>query len=196
MADEQPTTTTPDVPASPPVDVPIPAPPVGLADDPLLAQQMAAYQRQMTEYMRQQHEEVMAQAQRQAKAEFERWRAQQAAEQAITAFAQHATTPTMERPHALAYSAEQVVSILTGLSPEKRTQVQNLINDVLSGTALVAFDAIGAPGTGGEDVRGEWAAKVASYQAQGLSRSDAIKAAQKNHPSLYAQYNALGKGGR
>ena len=195
---EEPTTPTTPAPAPAPAVAP-PAPPLNLSDDPVAQQQLVAYQAQMAAYMREQHQQIMQQAQQQAQMEFERWRAAQAAEQAIAAFAQHATTPTIERPHALAYSVEQVTALLSGLSTDKRAAVQTLITDILDGKALVAYDAIGAPGNGNEDVAGQWQASVATFTAQGLSQSAAIQAAQRANPTLYQKYNALGKqrkGGR
>lgn len=182
---------------------PLPAP---VGDDPIVAQQVAAYAAQIQAQFRAQHETVLRQAQEQALAQFERWKAEQAAQQAILTFAQHVTTATIDRPHALAYTSEQVAAILTGLSGEKRQAVQQFMTDVVEGKALIAFDALGGQGEGADDdapdaIRARWSKAIADRTARGLSRSAAIVAVRRDDPGLYEAYNALSalsarKGGR
>lgn len=192
---------TPDVaPQATPDLPPLPAP---VGDDPIVAQQVAAYAAQIQAQFRAQHETVLRQAQEQALAQFERWKAEQAAQQAILTFAQHVTTATIDRPHALAYTSEQVAAILTGLSGEKRQAVQQFMTDVVEGKALIAFDALGGQGEGADDdapdaIRARWSKAIADRTARGLSQSAAIVAVRRDDPGLYEAYNALGarKGGR
>lgn len=192
---------TPDVaPQATPDLPPLPAP---VGDDPIVAQQVAAYAAQIQAQFRAQHETVLRQAQEQALAQFERWKAEQAAQQAILTFAQHVTTATIDRPHALAYTSEQVAAILTGLSGEKRQAVQQFMTDVVEGKALIAFDALGGQGEGRDDdapdaIRARWSKAIADHTARGLSQSAAIVAVRRDDPGLYEAYNALGarKGGR
>lgn len=131
-------------------------------------------------------EEARLQAQREI-AEFQ-------ARQSLMSYAQHVTTPTLQRPHALAYTADQVVDILGGIPADARAKVRQLIDDAIEGRLLVAYDPIGAKG-GAEraDAATEWRRLVASFAAQGMSQSAAIVAAKRANPELYTAYN---KGGR
>jgi ClpP class serine protease len=176
---------------TPPGAVPVPP----TVDDPAAQAQIAAYARQMQEQLRSQHQAYMEQAQQQARAEFERWKAEQARSQAIMSFAQHITTPTLERPHAVAYTADQIVGLLSGLTDDKRQAVEQVLRDAVDGALTVAFNRIGATGASTTpDEAAQWRDLVAQHEGRGLGRTAAIQAAMHANPALYRAQSAP-KGG-
>ena len=181
-------------PALPPIQ-----PPTFNAADPAVAAQVNAVVAQMTAQFEQQRQIVLEQAQ----AQFQRQLAEMQAQQTIQTYAQHITTPTMQRQHALPLEASAVVSFLSGLNASQRTSAQGLFDRILD-AGLVSFEEIGSAGEGGErDVAAEWNAAVQAKVGTGMARSAAIEAVKQANPALYSAYNASGatisrsrKGGR
>ena len=101
-------------PALPPIQ-----PPTFNAADPAVAAQVNAVVAQMTAQFEQQRQIVLEQAQ----AQFQRQLAEMQAQQTIQTYAQHITTPTMQRQHALPLEASAVASFLSGLNATQRTSM-------------------------------------------------------------------------
>lgn len=181
-------------PALPPLQ-----PPTFNAADPAVAAQVNAVVAQMTAQFEAQRQIVLEQAQ----AQFQRQLAEMQAQQTIQTYAQHITTPTMQRQHALPLEASAVVSFLSGLNATQRTSAQGLFDRILD-AGLVSFEEIGSSGEGGErDVAAEWHAAVQAKVALGMAQSSAIEAVKRENVALYDAYNASGatitrsrKGGR
>lgn len=175
MSDEQPT-----VPAVPEP----PAPP--LMSDPAIQAQFAAYNQQMQAHFRAQFEEMQRTAQAEAQRQFQQWQAEQKREASILAFAQHVTTPTIERQHALPFKADQVADALRGLNDAQREKVEALLSGVVE-SGLVAFDRVGSGGGEGEqrDAKEQYEAAILAKVAGGMSRLDAIRAVNRERPDLY-----------
>ena len=184
----------PGAPALPPIQ-----PPTFNAADPAVAAQVNAVVAQMTAQFEQQRQIVLEQAQ----AQFQRQLAEMQAQQTIQTYAQHITTPTMQRQHALPLEAGAVASFLSGLNATQRTSAQGLFDRILD-AGLVSFEEIGSAGEGGErDISAEWDAAIAAKVGTGMARSAAIEAVKQANPALYSAYNASGatisrsrKGGR
>lgn len=162
----------------------LPAPP--LLSDPALQQQFAAYNQQMQTHFRQQFEQMQTQAQAEAQRQFQQWQAEQRRESSILAFAQHVTAATLDRQHALPFTAEQVADALRGLNDAQRGKVEALLSGVLD-SGLVAFDRLGAAGEGAAvaSAKDEYAALVYAKVEKGMSRFDALRAVNKDRPDLY-----------
>lgn len=198
--EEIPMSDTPETPviAPAPESVASPAlPPMPAISDEVARQQIAAYSQAIQAQMQQQFEAIRKQAEQEAIQRFERWQAEQEQASQIRAFAQNATTPTIDRRHALPFTADQLIAVFSALPVANRPAVRGLLEDILA-HGLVPYDTLGASGEGkGEtDPAEEYQEKVRAYTAQGMSRSAAIIAIQKNHPEIYRAYNASGKGGR
>lgn len=178
MADEQPMATPAPETAPPP-----PAPPALNLSDPAIRAQFEQYTAEMQAMYQQQYALAQEAARQQARAEFERWKAEEARHAAWLAFAQHVTTPTVQRPTTIAYSAEQILDILSAPTAEK---VQQLFQDALDGALLVSGRPAGSS-RGEEDDAGAWQALVFSLQQTGLSQYDAIKAAARKRPDLFRE---------
>lgn len=189
---EEPSMTEP-TPAPVP-DIELPTPP--LLSDPALQQQFAAYNQQMQAHFRQQFEQMQTQAQAEAQRQFQQWQAEQRRESSILAFAQHATAATLERQHALPFTAEQVADALRGLNDAQRGKVEALLTGVLE-SGLVAFDALGAAGDGEQaaSAKEQYEALVFAKMDKGMSRMDALRAVNRERPDLY-QAQTQQKGGR
>lgn len=190
MSDEptaQPVTPSAAAPVAPP------APATLDLTDPVVRQQVEAYQTEMRAAYQRQHELAMQSAREQARAEFERWRADETRRQGHLSFAQSVTTPTVTRPTTVAWSVEQIMDALTAPTAET---VQRLFQDALDGALLVSGQAVGSAAGGAEpDAGGQWEALVLTYRQQGLSQSDAVRAAGRKRPDLYASQSRP-KGGR
>lgn len=171
----------------------LPTPP--LLSDPALQQQFAQYNQQMQSHFRLQFEQMQQQAQAEAQRQFQQWQAEQRRESSILAFAQHVTAATLERQHALPFTAEQVADALRGLNDAQRGKVEALLSGVLD-SGLVAFDALGAAGDGKEvvDTKEQYEALVFAKVERGMSRLDALRAVNKERPDLYQAMNTP-KGG-
>ena len=145
---------------------------------------------------------LLAQARQEFAAQLERERqtfaAQLAAEKAqqeIRAFAQHVTTPTITRKHALPFTADEVGAFLSTLDAGQRQSFSAMMERLLQ-NGLVSFEEIGT--TGAEDTRSAvdaWDAAVTAKVALGLARSTAISTLMREQPAMYAAYNAA-KGGK
>lgn len=176
-------------PAPEPTPEPVAIPPVS---DAAMQAQINAYAAQMEARYKAQQDQAFARAQ----AEFERRINEMEQRRQIESYAQHITTPTLTRPHALPGSAEDWTKALTALSTDQRKLWQPLLDTVLS-AGLVSFEEIGTSGEGAEakDAQAEFASLVTAKVAGGMSRVAAIQAVAKAHPELYAQQSAP-KGGK
>lgn len=190
---------------APPAPAPTPPPPAAsaappapptLTSDPAIAAQLAAFGADQRQWFLEQMEAVRRQAQAEARQLFEQQQAEQARERAILAFAQHVTTPTTTRAHALPFKAEQVAEALRGLNDAQRARVEALLSGVVE-SGLVAFDRLGSAGEGAEerDPRAAYDAAVLAKVERGMSRLDAIRAVNREQPALY-QAMQTEKGGR
>lgn len=175
---------------------PAPTPAIPAADlppvnDAAMQAQISAYVAQMEARFKAQQDAAFARAQQ----EFERRIVEMEQQRQIEAYAQHITTPTLSRPHALPGSAEDWSKALRSLSAEQRRVWQPLLDTVLS-AGLVSFEEIGASGEGETRTAAEeWDAFVSGKVAAGMSRVAAIKAAAQERPELYAA-QATRKGGK
>lgn len=166
------------------------------ASDPAVQAQVNAVVAQMTAHFETQRKLVMEQAQQ----AFQRQLAEMQARQDVEAYAQHITTPTMQRPHALPGQPATYAEFLLSLSAPQRQTARGLFDGILAG-GLVNFEEIGSQGEGEEskDAKAEFESAVTAKMAGGLSRSAAILAVKDAQPALFAAYNATGgqkKGGR
>lgn len=181
--------------ATPSAAAPVPpAMPALDLTDPAVQTQLSAYSAQMQAYMRQQHEAVMREASERSRVEFERWKADEARRATIFAFAQHVTTPTLQRPSTIAYTAEQIATILANPTTET---VQQIFRDAIDGVLLTSSIPTGSSreGEGAQDDAARFNALVFEKQREGLSQAEATKAVAKQHPALYNAMNKP-KGGR
>jgi ClpP class serine protease len=195
-AQEPPMSDTPEPTGAPEGAPAITMPPLPQLNDAAMQQQLAAYSAAMQSQLQAQYQQLTRQAEQQAAAQFQRWQAEQEARQAILTYAQHATTPTLDRPHALPFSAEQVVNLLSALPAANRPAVQQALTDILD-SGLVPFDRIGSGGGGEEaqSAREQFDALMLAKTASGMSYAAALKAVAKDRPDLYNAQSTL-KGGR
>lgn len=195
MTEELQATPPPAAPA-----VPMPPLPTLIASDPAMQAQAVQAQidalaAQMAAQMEQQRATIMEQAQ----AQFQRQMAEMQARQQVETYAQHITTPTMQRPHALPFTAAEVSTFLLSLNGDQRTTARGLLDRVLT-AGLVSFEEIGTSAEGGEaSVDDRWQAAIDAKVKTGMSRSGAIEAVKREQPDLAAEYAAprvAKKGGR
>lgn len=176
------TTQQVETPALPPIQ-----PPQFTAADPAVAAQVNAVVAQMTAQFEAQRQIVLEQAQ----AQFQRQLAEMQARQQIETYAQHATTPTLQRQHALPFEASAIVAFLSGLNPTQRTQAQGFFDKLLE-SGLVSFEELGSQAEGAaEQSAGEkFEQAVQAKVATGMSRLNAMQAVGKEQKELYAAYQA------
>jgi hypothetical protein len=107
----------------------------------------------------------------------------------IAQFAQHITTPTIQRQHALPLEADAVTAFLSSLSASQRDDAKKLFSRILD-AGLVSFEEIGSSAEGGAEpsAKERFEAAVAAKVATGMSRFNAITAIGKEQPALYAEY--------
>lgn len=132
-----------------------------------------------------------------AEARFERRMADERARRDIESYAQHITTPTLARPHALPGQTATYAAFLSSLSSEQRKAAQGLFDGILA-AGLVSYAEIGSSGEGpgAGDTASEWAALVSAKVQAGMTRTAAIAAAARENPDLYAAQSAPKKGGK
>lgn len=185
--------------AQPPVD---PTPPVDVS-----ALLSAAFQgSQFSDAMKAQFTEVFSAsmkqqiefAREQAKLEAQRQIAEYQAQQAIASFAQHVTTATLNRPHALPLEADRVAKFMSGLQPAQRQEAQALFEQILT-AGLVSFEEYGSEH--GEEEKDAIQAynDALAEELKHNPRSVAIANLMRTQPALVAAYNEARnakKGGR
>jgi ClpP class serine protease len=170
--------------------VPVPEPslsslPTISVSDPDAQAQINAMVAQMTAGFEAQRKAILEQAQ----VQFQRQIAEMEARQRIDTYAQHATTPTLTRPHALPFTADALSSFLLSLNAEQRTQACSMFDTMLS-AGLVNFEEIGSQGNGDErPAADEYEEAVTLKMKTGLSRSDAISAVRREKTELVKRYN-------
>lgn len=132
-----------------------------------------------------------------AEARFERRMAEERARQQIESYAQHVTTPTLTRPHALPFEAREVATFLGSLSAEQRKGATALFDRILD-AGLVSFEEIGTDGEAAaeQSAQERYQALVNAKVAAGMSAVNAMKAVNREHPDLYAAQTQPKKGGR
>lgn len=180
--DENEVVVTPPADALPPI-----TPPTFTASDPAVTAQVNAVVAQMTAQFEQQRQIVLEQAQ----AQFQRQMAEMQAQQQISTYAQHATTATLQRQHALPIEADVLTGFLSSLSAAQRTQAQGLFTRILD-AGLVSFEEIGSQGEGAaeQSAKEQFDAAVQAKVSTGMSQLSAIQAVGKEQPKLYASYQA------
>lgn len=191
----------PDTPSQPPKETPImaeqleqavlpevePPPPIS---DPTMQARLDAYVAQINARYEQQQQQALAQA----SAEFERRMREMEQRSSIEAFARQRTVTTADQPYAIPATADQLTQLLLETPAAVRGKWQALLSQMTT-SGLLSFDEIGSAGDGGESAD-QWFSLVASYQAKGMNRVEAIKAAAKAHPALYDAQQYAKKGGR
>lgn len=131
-----------------------------------------------------------------ADARFERRMAEERVRNDVENYAQHITTPTLTRQHALPGQAATYGAFLLSLSASQRSAATGLFDSILA-SGLVSFEEIGSSGEGAEsrDAGTEWNALVTAKVASGMGRAAAIQAVAKERPELYAAQSSR-KGGK
>jgi hypothetical protein len=176
------------VPEPPPVDPTIVFPTIS-ADDPQAQAQINAMVAQMNAQLEQQRNIILEQA----TARFQREMAEMQARQQIETYAQHATTPTFDRPHALPFTAQEMIDFLTPLSAAQRTQARAMFDRLLK-SGFVDFGEYGAIGEERTQSAAErWDAAVAAKTRNGMARSKAIEALMVEQKALYEAYRKEGR---
>ena len=98
----------------------------------------------------------------------------------------HEVQKSVERQHALPFTAEQVADALRPLNDAQRAPVEALLRGVVD-SGLVAFDRIGSGGAEEQrDAREEYERLVLGKTAAGMSRFEAMRAVNRERPDLYA----------
>lgn len=164
---------------------------VGLTQE--MTTQLAALVR---ESVRAEAVNIRAQAEAEARAEIANFQR----EQRITALAQHMTTPTLQRQHALPIEGPRLAKFLNSLGEAQRAEAQAILEQVLS-AGLISFEEIGnGQGDDGidhertlEKVEQIKAVKVASGMTASAALSAAISAVGKD---AYNAARQAQKGGR
>jgi hypothetical protein len=130
----------------------------------------------------------------QARAEFQRQLQAEREQYALVTYAQHVTTATFQRQHALPIEADALTAFLAGLSTAQRETAQGLFNRILD-AGLVSFEEIGNGSDAPEapSVAAQFEAAVQAKVAGGMSRYAAIQAIGKEKPELYTAYRQEGK---
>ena len=182
MAEEQLDQQAPPADALPPLQ-----PPAISAADPAVQAQVNAVVAQMTAQFEQQRQIVLEQAQ----AQFQRQLAEMQAQQAIQAFAQDATTATINRRHALPFTAAEIGALLTETPAPLRGKWQAALSKI-NESGLVPFDEIGSAAEGAPEpsAREQFDAAVNAKVALGMSKLSAMQAVGREQPELYRQYQA------
>lgn len=139
----------------------------------------------------QQMQSQIAYAQQQAEAAAARKIAEFQAQQQIQQYAQHATTPTLQRQYALPVEASAMTTFLFGLSPAQQSQARALFDRILD-AGLVSFEEIGSAGDAGDEptAKERFEAAVLTKVSAGMSRLAAMQAVGKEKPELYEEYQA------
>lgn len=191
--------------APPPVSTP-PAQPSQITLSPELmnafSQLFGDTQQQSAEQLRtlltQQMQTQWAELQRQSQEAAARQFAAFQAEQRIIQLAQHMTSPTVQRQHALPLEADRLSKFLIGLSSDQRTEALAIFERILT-AGLVSFEELGARG-GDEntpDPIEQYNQAVNTRVAGGMARANAITAVMNEQPDIYRAYNdARRNGGR
>jgi hypothetical protein len=132
-----------------------------------------------------------------AEARFERRMQELQAKQQVESYAQHITTPTLTRQHALPGQASAYGAFLLSLSASQRTAAMGLFDNILA-SGLVSFEELGSAGEakGEASPKEQYTAAVNAKIAGGLSKLAAIQAVAKEQPALFAAQSEPKKGGR
>lgn len=195
---EAPPTPTPAQQPAPALDFQLPPMP---SLDAAAQTQLEAVGRQMQAAMQRQleaqYKQMAERAEQEALQRFTRWQAEQEQAASIRAFAQHVTTPTIDRRHALPFSADQIVAVMQALPAANRGAVRELLEGVLS-AGLVPFERVGADGAGEDDrdPAEEYEALVLAKMDKGMSRFEALRAVNRERPALYQAQQSAKKGRR
>jgi len=130
-----------------------------------------------------------------ARLEMQREVARYQREQKLTAWAQDATSPRMDRPKALPVEPQTLTSFvlaLDALSTDLTAQFQGIIGRILTNDLIDFSEAGSEGGAETQDVAAQWQAAIAAKRASGLNASAAIDAVRREQPDLYRAYNDSG----
>ena len=136
-----------------------------------------------------------------ARLEMQREIARYQRENTLTAWAQDATSPRLDRPKALPVEPQLLTSFVLAVdafSTNLSAQFQTIIGRILTND-LIDFSERGSQGGADEPdhlVIERYNAAVAAKVASGLKKSDAIAAVQVEQPALQTAYAAAKQGGR
>lgn len=131
-----------------------------------------------------------------AEARFERRMQELQAKQQVESYAQHITTPTLTRQHALPGQASAYSAFLLSLGATQRTVAMGLLDGILA-SGLVSFEEIGSAGEAKAEssAKERWDTAVQAKVSTGMARSAAISAVMREQPALYREYGESGKKG-
>lgn len=174
-----------ETPQAPPVEPP--APPQFTAADP-------AVQAQINDVVAQMRAEQAAQRAlvlEEARAQFAREMAEERARSAIQTYAQHVTTPTLQRPHALPFTSAEMATLLTETPAAPRAKWQAFIDKILA-DGFVDFSEYGSvgEGIGEQSTKEQFDAAVLAKMQGGMSKLNAMQAVGREQPELYRAYQA------
>ena len=179
------------LPGVPPTAAPVAAPPsLPPISDAALQARLDAYLAQNQAYIRQREQQIEASV----RAEFERSMRELEQRSQIESFARQMTMTTAEQPHALACPPTEFNALLLETPSAVRSKWMTLISRIVKGEGLVSFDEIGS--SGDAEVTDRREALISQKVAGGLSRLDAIRAVDREHPDLYNAQVRVKRGGR
>lgn len=158
--------------------------------DPAMNARLDAYFAQNQAYMAQRERQIEQRLQ----ADFERRMHELDQRSAIETFARNATVTALDRPIALSIAPNDLAALLLETPAGVRGKWMTLIGNITRGDGTVSFDEIGSSGESGE-AADRWMTLINAKIAAGLSRVEAIRAASKEQPALYAMQSRT-KGGR
>jgi hypothetical protein len=128
-----------------------------------------------------------------ARLEMQREIARYQRENKLTAWAQDATSPRLDRPKALPIEPQLLTSFvlaLDGFSTDLSGQFQTIINRILTNDLIDFSEHGSAAGAGDEPTAKEaFDAAVAAKMGTGLTKLQAMQAVQREQPDIYEAYH-------
>lgn len=165
--------------AAPAIAAPAPPP----VNDAVVNAQVQAYVSQLQK----QYEAAQQSAMERAQMEFERKLAEMQARQQIESYAQHVTTPTLSRQHALPGEAGLYSAFLMSLNGDQRKAATGIFDTILA-SGLVSFEEIGSGQAG--DSRSDHEAVL--DRAEKI-KAEKVQSGMSASAALTAAINAVGK---
>ena len=129
-----------------------------------------------------------------AQAEFERRIQEQEQRATIAQFSRAKTMTSIGQPWALPCAPDDLTALLSETPAPTRAKWMQLLNRIVT-SGLMSFDEVGSSAEGLELVD-QWSQIVASKIAGGMTKVEAIQAAGRAHPDLYAAQTRSKRGGR
>jgi hypothetical protein len=138
-----------------------------------------------------QYEAMLRHADERAQAQFQRQLAEMQAQQTVRTWAQNATTPTINRQHAVPGTTDELYALAMDMPSAVRSKFMAYV-DRVNATGLISFEEIGAAGEGAAEASAKerFDGAVSAKVAGGMSRYAAMQAVQKEQPALYAAYQS------